>query len=633
MSASRRRSIPGSGLLIFVLCCTILYLAQEVLIPIALAALLALLLLPAVNRLCRARCPNAASVLIAVSIVALLLLGGLWLVARELTGVLGDIPKYRDTITTRIHDFTGSRMGAIAGSVSDFKKELSDAQAATPPGKENPQTGSASAHLAPGNRSEPIRVEQSDELHFRDYLGMAGTALHPFSLTAVVLLLTTFILIQRDDLHDRFLILSGRIAGRHRLPVSMQAIDEALTTVSRYLWMQSASNACMAAIIMAGLLMLGVPNALLWGSLCFFLRFVPYVGILIGAGLIFAFSIATAPDVGTPFLVLLLFAVVEFLFSSVLEPIFFAHGTGISSLAILISALFWTWIWGLTGLFLSVPLTVCWVMIGRNFEDFDFLDTMLSSRAQLPPEKLLYHRLLVMDPTDYGDAIDEVTAGRSFEESYDQVMVPTVCLAEAELHADRISQERFDSMVVSLKLTMEELLDGQACTISKRHAVFGPSPGAGSSSQARVVLCLAAHGELDQLASSMLAMALEIHGSEAMTSATATPHGLIERIAADHVYAVCISVLSSHSTMRAIAWARVLRHQYPELVIVLGQWNTTSVGIKRRERARLRYRFEVVASLKEAVMLLSPAEIPIVPARQDEVRPVLGTMGASASSS
>jgi predicted PurR-regulated permease PerM len=611
MIIGHRRPFPGSGLLIFVLCCAVLYLAQEVLIPIALAALLALLLVPVVNRLCRSRCPNIASVIIVVGILALLLMGGIWLVARELTGVIGDLPKYRDTITTRIREFSGSRVGAIAGSVSSLKNELTDAQGAKSPATSSPDAGSASAHPAAGSHPEPIRVEQGNDMHFRDYLGMVGTALHPFSLTAMVLLLTTFILIQRDDLHDRFLILSGRIAGRHRLPVSIQAIDQALATVSRYLWMQSGSNACMATVMAVGLLALGIPNALLWGSLCFLLRFIPYVGILIAAGLTFAFSIATSPDVGAPFMVLGLFAVVEFFFSSVLEPIFFAHSTGISSLAILISALFWTWIWGIAGLFLSVPLTVCWVLIGRNFENFDFLDTLLSSRAQLPPEKLLYHRLLIMDPADYGEAIDQHAQARSFGEIFDEVMVPTICLAEAELHAERITQERFDSMLVSLKLTMEESIDGRSCIISKRHPVFGPSPGPRVPSQARVVFCLAAHGELDQLASSMLGMALEIHGSEAIMSPAVAPHALMERIAADHVHAVCISVLSDQSTMRAIAWARLLRHQFPELSIVLGKWNPNAVGTKRLERAKERYGFEVVTGLKDAVMLLSPAEIPI----------------------
>ncbi len=415
------------------LSCSILYLAQEVLVPVTLAALVSLLLVPAVNRLCTARCPNIAAVLLAIGLLALFLMGGLWLLARELTVVIGDVPKYRDTIMARVHDLSGSRVGAIADSVSDLKKELSEAPAEKPHGAaQAPGAGSADKRTAQGGHAEPIRIEQGSDLHFHDYLSMVGTALHPFSLTAVVLLLATFMLIQRDDLHDRFLILSGRITGSHRLPVSIQAIDEALSTISRYLWMQSASNACVAAIIIIGLLCLGIPNAFLWGCLCFILRFIPYVGIIIAGGVTFAFSFATSPDIGIPIMVLGLFAIVEFCFSSVLEPIFFAHNTGISSLAILVSALFWTWIWGFVGLFLSVPLTVCWVMIGRNFDNFDFLDTLLSSRSYSPPEKLLYYRLLVMDPADFGEAVDARAHRCSFEETYDEVMVPIMCLAEAE---------------------------------------------------------------------------------------------------------------------------------------------------------------------------------------------------------
>ncbi len=178
------------------------------------------------------------------------------------------------------------------------------------------------------------------------------------------------------------------------------------------------------------------------------------------------------------------------------------------------------------------------------------------------------------------------------------------------MDAGRITQERFDAMLVSIKLTMEERIDGQRRARDDRSAVCGPSSESAAPAQTGTIISLAAHGELDQLACSLVSLALDLHGSGTITLPVATPHGLVERIAAGTVQAVCISALGSQSTMRAIAWARVLRHRFPELAIVIGRWNQNAVGAKRLERDRMRYGYDVVTTLKEAVMRLSLADAP-----------------------
>jgi hypothetical protein len=448
-------------------------------------------------------------------------------------------------------------------------------------------------------------------MQFSDYLAMLGTVTHPFSMSAMILLLATFMLAQRDDLHDRFLIIAGRISGSRRLPVSSQAIDGAITTITRYLLMQSGSNACMAVVMGVGLGILGIPDAVLWGSMCFFMRFIPYIGIIIAAGITFLFSMATSPDLMTPFLALGLFAVVEFSLSSFLEPVFFSHSTGLSSLAILFSALFWTWIWGIPGLFLSIPLTSCCVMIGRNFDNLDFLEILLASRDHVSPSKRLFHQLLVSNPSEFSKVIDQHFKKGGVSEAFDGVLVPTMCLAEAALLAERITPERFASIQGSMQLSFEHIMSHAAVSPPAGRRIQGPTPPDEMHLEKPAVLCVPSYTELDDLSSRLVSQTLTSQGCMAKNSGLSPPSAIFQTIRDERITAVCICVLCSHSSNRALTWTRLLRQHFPDMVIVIGMWNEESNVHQHIAAAKDRYGMDVVTKIKDAAMLLSPAESPM----------------------
>jgi predicted PurR-regulated permease PerM len=196
----------------------------------------------------------------------------------------------------------------------------------------------------------------------------------------VVVLFSIFMLIQREDLFQRLLTLSGSMAWRGRETLTAQALSDIAARISRYLLMQSLLNFTTGVLVACALAALGLPNALLWGFLAALLRYVPYLGMIIAIGLISLFALGTSPDWGLPLTVLAALLAIEALISGVAEPLCYGHGTGLSSLAILVAATFWTWLWGPIGLFMSVPMTVCLTVVGRYVPSLDFLHTLLSDR-------------------------------------------------------------------------------------------------------------------------------------------------------------------------------------------------------------------------------------------------------------
>jgi predicted PurR-regulated permease PerM len=612
MSDDHRRKIPCQGLLIFAITCTVLYVAQEVIIPLALAGLLALLLTPTIKTIRRHGASNTVAVTLVMGLLSIVMIGVIWLAASQVRHVVDDFPKYRENIKARLAALYRSDAAAFAGSVTQLTHELVDhpAQAG-----QSVQPHSVAATSASNPDRSPAAAQSENRLfQVSDYLSMFSSVFHPFALTAMVIILSTFMLIQRDDLRDRFLIMTGRLSSHNNSPVSTHAIDEAFATIGHYLRMQSVSNACLAVVIAIGLGLLAVPNAILWASLAFILRFIPYIGITIAAVMTCLFSFATSSDLSTPILVLAMFAFLEVLLGSIVEPVYFGQNTGLSSFAILVAALFWTWLWGIAGLFLSIPMTVCWVLIGRNFENFDFLDTILSNRTLLSPDKRLYHRMLTMEPSEFHDAIDHFSGTSSFEEIYDDILIPTLCLADSEYDLGHISRERLDAIISSIRLAADELIDGLGNGAKAPHLVIGPAQMASRHPARTVILCIPAHSELDDVMCTMVHLLLVANGAQVDLVHAPSPHGVEQLIVERGIQCICICALSTQSTMRSIAWSRILRHRFPDVDIVIGLWNAHAQGASRIAKAKIRYRIDVVTSLKQAVMLLAPACEPEIPA-------------------
>jgi predicted PurR-regulated permease PerM len=358
-----------------------LYVGREVFIPIALAILLSFALAPLVRLLQRIRLPRAAAVLVVVlfAFAGIFAIGGL--IASELTQLAGDLPRYEFTMQEKIRSLRGT--AAATGTLQRAGEVLKDLQTEL----NKPQPNSPPQTQSPGQDGKPIPVEvrQPPPTALESLAALISPLLRPLTTTGIVAIFVIFILLQREDLRNRFI----KLAGSHDLQKTTAALDDGGRRLSRLFLFQLGINALFGLVIGLGLWIIGIPNPVLWGILGGVLRFVPYVGAVISA--VFPLVLAAAVDPGWAKLLWTagLFLVVEPLVGQVIEPLVYGHSTGLSPVAVVASATFWTALWGPVGLVLATPLTVCLVVLGRYVESFKFLEVMLSDRPPLSPPRIV----------------------------------------------------------------------------------------------------------------------------------------------------------------------------------------------------------------------------------------------------
>ena len=365
---------------------SMLYLAREILIPLAFAIMLAVILTPAVTWLQKVLLGRVTAVALVMTITIAATGGVGWVIFNQLVGVANQLPRYQQNIHNKLEAMRTPGVGALSratASIQDLARDLTSVKAPVAP-------------PAPGDRvSGPLPVqiveEPANELQYvRD---LAAPFLGPLGKVGIILIFSVFLLINQKDLRNRLF----RLAGLDRLNVLTQALDDATQRVSRYLLMQLLVNACFGVLCGIGLYLIGIPYAALWGSVAGILRIVPYLGAVVSALLPFTLSLAVFDNWLHPLLVLLLFAALELITSNFVEPWLYGIHTGISSLALLLTAVFWAVLWGPSGLILSTPLTVCLVVLGRYVPQFSFLYVLLGDEAVLASEARFYQRLLAMD--------------------------------------------------------------------------------------------------------------------------------------------------------------------------------------------------------------------------------------------
>jgi len=341
-----------------------LYFARDVVIPITLAILLSFLLAPAVRWLRRWHLGRVPAVTLTVLIAFLALLGFAAIIVQEVSSLAQQLPEYRSNLEVKIRSLPelvpgGGVFGRLTSMVQELGRELKQTQTQNSmPTSDRPAIGGS-----PSDQTKPVPVEiqrpQFEPLQIVQ--GIVGPLLQPLAVAGLVIVFVIMILLEREDLRDRLLRLAGR--DLHRTTVAM---DDAARRISRYLSRQLVVNACCGVPIGFGLAIIGIPNAALWGIFAALLRFLPYLGIVIAAG--FPFALALAVDPGWTLLVwvILLFVGIELVVANLLEPWVYAASTGLSSVALIAAATFWTWLWGPIGLLLSTPLTVCLVRSGSS---------------------------------------------------------------------------------------------------------------------------------------------------------------------------------------------------------------------------------------------------------------------------
>jgi len=551
-----------------------LYFAREIFIPFAFALILTFLLTPVAAFLQRLHTGRVVSVLATV-LLAVAAAGGIgWIIASQLVDVANQLPQYRENIHAKIEAFhfpaTG-QVGLAAKSVQEVAQELTSPGEPRPPlhpqGPNQKQSKAPPAPVSP----VPVRIVAPAASGWTELRDLGTPVLAPLGRAGFVLVFTVFMLFKREDLRNRLL----RLAGLGRLNVMTQALDDTSGRVSRYLLMQVLVNAGFGSLFGAGLYLIGVPNAALWGAVAGILRIVPYVGTTIAATLPIALSLAVFDGWLRPLCVFLLVAGLELIIANFVEPWLYGARVGISSLALLVSAVFWTVLWGPAGLILSTPLTVCLVVLGRYVPQLSFLHTVLGDEPVLAAEAQIYQRLLAMDQVEAHTIVGESFRGKPLVELYDSVLIPALSMAEQDRHKGALDTAREEFLFLSINEMIVEFSEYQ--------------PEGSSSGEERPtarILCLPAYDRADEVTAAMLAQLLEQKGFPTLSLPIvgSSPDDWLALLQAGGNDIVCISALPPYAFAPARAMFKQIRARFPELKVVVCVWGFS--GDTDRAKAR-----------------------------------------------
>jgi predicted PurR-regulated permease PerM len=561
-----RPKIRGSaGMAALLGAAAILYFAREICIPFALALTLAFLLAPAVSLIERSRAGRVASVLATVLISIAAIGGAGWTIATQLVEVANELPLYSQNIQAKIQSFhipvTG-QFGHAAQSVQEVLREMGGAGAPSPALPPQRQSRKQPVPLPSISSPTPVQMVEAPTNGWAQLRDLGTPFLAPLGRAGMVVIFTVFMLLKREDLRNRLL----KLVGLGQLNLVTQALDDASGRVGRYLQMQFLVNAGFGVLFGLGLYCIGVPHPLLWGALAGILRTVPYVGTLVAATLPVALSLAVFDGWLRPLLVLAVIVSLELVVGNFVEPWLYGARVGISSLALLVSSVFWAVLWGPAGLILATPLTVCLVVLGRYVPQLSFLHVLLGDEPVLAPEAQIYQRLLAMDQLEAHTIVGEFMKGKPLVELYDSVLIPALAMAEQDRHRGAIDAAREEFLFLSINEMIAEFAEYQP-------AAPAPLLDAGEQPGGRV-LCLPAYDRADEVTAAMLAQVLEQKGvaTLALPFVGHSPLEVLALIEAERTEVVCISALPPYAFAPARALCRQIRERFPTLKVVVCVW-------------------------------------------------------------
>jgi predicted PurR-regulated permease PerM len=568
-----------------------LYFGRDVFVPLALSILLSFVLAPLVRALQNFRVPRAIAVigvvLLAFSII--FAIGGV--IATQMTQLAGELPRYESNMRAKIQSVRGTAatnntLERAADVLQDLGKELNKPKEAPSAAAVAPKANPVPAQDA---RPIPVEVRQPPPTALESIAALISPLLHPLMTSGIVIIFVIFTLLQREDLRNRLI----KLAGSHDLQKTTVALNDAAQRLSRLFLSQLALNSAFGLVIGTGLWFIGIPSAVLWGILAGILRFVPYIGVFIA--IVFPLALAVAVDPGWSLLLwtAALFLIVEPLVGQVIEPLLYGRSTGLSPLAVVLSATFWTALWGPIGLVLATPLTICLVVLGRHVENLQFLDVMFGDRPPLSPPQLFYQRMLAEDPAEALDNAEQFLKEMPLVTYYDEVALKGLKLAQADLNRDALDAlhvQRIRDSVMELVKELDDHEDQQAKKESAQDveaASAGPVKGspvgdlpilakdelAGHWRGENPILCVPGRPGLDEAVASMLAQILSKHGiSTRVEGVDAIANANTFRSGKNGIEMVCVSFLNTSSLAQMRFTMRRLRRRLPDVTIVLGSW-------------------------------------------------------------
>jgi predicted PurR-regulated permease PerM/CheY-like chemotaxis protein len=575
-----------------------LYVGSDILIPLALAILLSFMLRPVVIRLQRFGLGRIPAVLAVVLLLFVALLGLGAIVANQVVNLADSLPRYEWNLRAKIRDLrTAIPSGGVVERTSDMLRDLGEelGKATTPTEGETKSEGEAAAP-----EPVPVRIQQPEASPLQTLREVGGPLVAPIATAGLVVVFVIFMLLQREDLRDRLL----RLVGASDVARATEAMDDAAKRISRYLLMQLIINVLYGIPVGIGLYFLGVPNPILWGLFATVLRFIPYLGPVIAALFPIALSFAVAPGWTLPLLIIALFVTLELFSNNVLEPWLYGSSTGLSPVAVLVAAVFWTTLWGPVGLLLSTPLTVCLVVLGRHVPRLGFFHVLLGEEPALAPELKFYQRLLARDPDEATELVEEYLEGESLDKLYDAVIMPALGLAEQDRLRGSLDRATVQGIAEDMIGVIEELAEDEE-----------RAPDEVAARDAGAILCIGPRNGLEEAAAAMLAHLLRQGGLGATTlSRDAVTGRNLARLERQGVALICLSYVNPAATQHAHRLTRRLRQHFgPEVRIMVGLWTASPAAEAREELLQAVGADLLATSLGQAVRQIAEGAQPAKP--------------------
>jgi predicted PurR-regulated permease PerM len=597
-----------------------LFFAKEILLPLALAILLSFLLTPLANTLERWRVPRvpAAILVVAMSFAVLCALG--WVVTIQLIDLSRELPNHRENLFAKVRSIRpdSQAITKLSETVEGLGKELTGGDE---PKDEQSQAASQNGRPDSESREQPNQQESTDDNQPRTALagdGSPADAVLPLNVAAdgeeatqavelrvvemppsplaqiqswlgvlaaplttigMVIVMVFFILLDRENQRNRLIQLFGR-SNLHR---TTEAIHDAGRRIGRYLRMQFLINAGYGLTVALGLWLIGVRGAVMWGVLGFSLRFLPYVGPWIAAILPIVVSVATSPGWTQPLFVVGLYVVLELLLNNVAEPLLYGGSTGVSTVGVILAAIFWTWLWGPIGLVLAMPITVCLVVTARYVPQLRFITVLLADQPMLTPSERLYQRLLAFDYNEPLRIARKHLKSSSLTSFYDDLLIPALVHAENDRHAGVLNDDQEEFVHEAAADLVEDLAEDASKTselnvqpdASAAVKLTSNADASQSTSFTQVrILCVPLRDQADAAAGQMLAQLLATDGFQVHVDAAESLSGeVVDHVAKLASELVVISILPPIAPRDSrLLWKR-LRYRYPNLPIIVGYWN------------------------------------------------------------
>jgi predicted PurR-regulated permease PerM len=554
-----------------------LYFGRDVLVPFTLAVLLSFVLAPLVDALTRMKAGKVPSVLLAVALAFAILIGLGALIGKQVAVLSANLPQYQLVIGKKLATLRSSDLGKdMVEKAKDALEGLNNKLSSPAPAGPEP-VAKAPVNPAPAPAPVPVEVHQPPPGPVQIVESVLSALLPPLATAGIVVIFVIFILLQRDDLRDRFIGLTGT----HDLHRTTAGLNEAASRLSGYFLALTGINAAFGLCIGIGLAVIGVPNPILWGIVGAILRFVPYLGALIAAA--FPLALAAAVDPGWIMVVetALLFIVVETIIGQVVEPQLFGHTTGMSPLAIIVAAMFWTLIWGPPGLLLSTPLTACLVVLGRHVEYLNFIELLLGDKPALSPVQSFYQRILSSDPDEVTFQAETLLKESTLLDYYEDVAMPALALAQADVSREVLNSDRLAAACASVERVVEDLSDHVDPETQPAPEIAEPLVAPAVVDDEIVenplkALCLAGRTMLDQAGCAILSQLLQ---RKKISSSFAGPDSLTTRgiFALDATGVDAIYILYfDHRSMAPVRYSvRRLRRKFPSIPVVVCHWGDT----------------------------------------------------------